>query len=407
MGSAVRTPPLQAVIQRMAGPEATLSRFFFPTRIVFGVGALRQLGDEIRRLAMRHPLMITDRGVVQCGLAERVTSAAARAGVSLTVFDGVSPNPTEENVAAGLARYREEHCDGIVAVGGGSPLDAAKAIRLRVTHTLPLEQYDDLLNGSEKIGSNVPPMVAIATTSGTGSEVSRSAVITLRATDRKTVIFSPHLIPSGAIADPELTVGMPAKLTAGTGMDAFTHNVEAYLSIGYHPMCDAIALQGTRLVVRHLPTAVRNGRDLTARTHMMMAAIMGAVAFQKGLGATHSLAHPLSSIAGLHHGTANAILLPHVLEFNRQTCEERLRDLAITMELGINNKSTSEAASAAMERVRKLLREVEIPDRLGAFGVTREMIPALAKKAMQDGCRLLNPRPCTESDMVALYERAL
>ncbi len=388
-------------------PKSAISIFHFPTRIVFGVGALEELGAEVQRLKMRRPLLVTDRGIVQSGMGGRVTEVAARAGILLMLFDGISPNPTEDNVFAGLERYRSEKCDGIVGLGGGSPLDAAKAIRLLATHGPPLEQYDDLLDGSEKIGTNVPPMVAIPTTSGTGSEVSRSAVITLKATDRKTVIFSPNLMPSMAIADPELTLGMPPKLTAGTGFDALTHNVEAYLSLGYHPLCDAVALHGTRLAVRHLAAAFHNGKDLEARTQMMMAAIMGAVAFQKGLGATHSLAHPLSSVAGLHHGTANAILLPHVLEFNRATSEDRLRDLAGAMDLDVARRSVSEAASAAIERIRKLLKELEIPERLSAFGVTQDMIPALAKKAMQDGCRLLNPRPCAEADMVALYEQSL
>ncbi len=387
--------------------SGAISIFAFPTRIVFGAGSLRELGDETKRLGMKRPLMVTDRGVVECGLVERVCAEAKRAGLSLSLFDSVSPNPVEQNVYDGLERYRDGKCDGLIALGGGSSLDTGKAIRLCVTHRLPLELYDDQLDGSDKIGPNLPPLVAVATTSGTGSEVGRSTVIILKATERKTVIFSPYLIPSVAVADPELTLAMPPKITAGTGLDALTHNVEAYLALGYHPMCDAIALQGARLVVRHLPTAVHDGNELAARTHMMMAAIMGAVAFQKGLGAVHSLAHPLSSIAGLHHGTTNGILLPHVLEYNRVTCEDRLRDLAVAMELDVAHRSTSEAASAAIERVRKLLKEVDIPDRLSALGVTREMIPALAKKAMEDACRLLNPRPCTESDMVALYERAL
>jgi 4-hydroxybutyrate dehydrogenase len=387
--------------------QSAISVFSFPNRIVFGAGALRELGNEAKRLGIKRPLLVTDKGVVQCGLAELVSAEATRAGLSLTLFDGVSPNPVEQNVSDGVERYREGKCDGIIALGGGSSLDTGKAVRLRVTHTLPLEQYDDQLNGGDKIGPNLPPMVAIATTAGTGSEVGRSTVIILKATDRKTVIFSPHLIPSVAIADPELTVGMPPKITAGTGLDALTHNIEAYLALGYHPMCDAIALQGTRLAVRHLATAVHNGKDLAARTHMMMAAIMGAVAFQKGLGAVHSLAHPLSSIANLHHGTTNGILLPAVLEFNRLTSEERLRDLAGAMDLDVAGRTTSQAASAAIERIRTLLREVDIPDRLSAFGITREMIPALAKKAMEDACRLLNPRPCAEADLVALYEQSL
>ncbi len=387
--------------------ETGISTFAFPTRILFGAGALRMLGDETKRLGMKRPLLVTDRGVVECGIAERVLAEGKRAGLTLTIFDGVNPNPVEKNVLDGWERYRDAKCDGVIGLGGGSPLDTAKTVRLCATHPLPLEQYDDQLNGGEKISGNLPPMIAIATTSGTGSEVGRSAVIILKATDRKTVIFSPNLIPSVALADPELTLGMPPKITAGTGLDALTHNVEAYLSKGYHPICDAIALQGTRLAVRHLVTAVRNGKDLSARTHMMMAAIMGAVAFQKGLGAVHSLAHPLSSIANIHHGTANGILLPAVLDFNRLTSEERLRDLALAMDLDVARLTISQAASAAIERVRKLLKEVDIPERLSAYGITREMIPALAKKAMEDACHQLNPRPCTESDMIDLYERAL
>src|SRR5271157_217145 len=382
-----------------------ISIFSFPTRIVFGAGALGELGTELARLGMKRPLLVTDRGVVQSGLAERVTAASAP--LRLALFDGVSPNPTEEYVVAGLDAYRREDCDGIVSLGGGSPLDAGKAIRLAATHPPPLEPYDDQLNGGDRIGPNLPPMVGIATTAGTGSEVGRSAVIILKSTDRKTVIFSPHLIPSVAIADPELTLGLPPQLTAGTGLDALTHNVEAYLAKGYHPMCDLIALGGTRLAAHNLVRAVRHGRDIQARTSMMMASIMGAVAFQKGLGAVHSLAHPLSSVAGLHHGTTNGILLPHVLEFNRVTSEDRLRDLALAMDLDVAHASTADAASAAIDEVRRLLLEVGIPDRLSALGITREMIPALSRKAMEDACHQLNPRPCTESDMAMLYERAL
>ena len=216
--------------------ENRISIFAFPTRIVFGPGALRELGGETGRLGMKRPLLVTDRGVVGSGLADRVSAEAKRAGLSVTLFDGVSPNPVEQNVFDGLEKYRAGKCDGIIALGGGSALDTGKAVRLRVTHGLPLEEYDDLVNGGEKIGPDLPPMVALPTTAGTGSEVGRSAVIILKATDRKTVIFSPYLIPSVAIADPELTLGMPPGLSAGTGLDALTHNVEAYLSLGYHPM---------------------------------------------------------------------------------------------------------------------------------------------------------------------------
>lgn len=381
-----------------------VSIFAFPTRTLFGAGALGRLCDEIERLGMRRPLIVTDAGVIRAGLIERVTGAAPR--VSFALFDAVSPNPTEDNVLGGIQQYRRERCDGVVAVGGGSPLDAAKVVRLGVTHPLPLEQYDDQLDGGNLISANLPPMIAVATTSGTGSEVGRSAVILLKSTDRKTVIFSPHLIPSVALDDPTLTLGMPPAITAGTGLDALTHNIEAYLAKGYHPMCDAIALGGTRLAVASLPKAVHDGADLAARTNMMMAAVMGAVAFQKGLGVTHSLAHPLSSIGGLHHGTTNGVLLPYVLEFNRPVTEDRLRDLALAMGLDVAHKSAAAAADAAIDRIRRLLGEVGVPDHLSALGIKREMIPAMSKKAMEDACHLLNPRVCAESDMVALYEQA-
>lgn len=382
-----------------------ISVFSFPTRTVFGPGALTRLTNEIAALKMKRPLLVTDRGVVAAGIVERITRAAK--SISFAVFDAVSPNPTEQNAVDGLDRYRQEGCDGVVAVGGGSPLDAAKVIRLIATHPLPLEQYDDKFDGGNRISANMPPMAAIPTTAGTGSEVGRSAVLLLKSTDRKTVIFSPYLIPSVALDDPELTLGMPPKITAGTGLDALTHNIEAYLAKGYQPMCDAIALAGTRLAAGNLATAVHKGSDINARTNMMMAAVMGAVAFQKGLGVTHSLAHPLSSIGGLHHGTTNGVLLPYVLEFNRAVSEDRLRHLALAMRLDVAKKPAREAADAAIARIRELLREVGVPDHLSALGIKREMIPAMSKKAMEDACHLLNPRPCAESDMVALYEQAL
>ena len=384
-----------------------ISRFSFPTRIVFGPGAVRELGNEARQLGIARPLLVTDRGVVACGLAGQILAEARAAGLAPVLFAGVDPNPEDHNVEDGLAAYREGNCDGVIGLGGGSPLDTAKAIRLVVTHPFPLEQYDDQLDGGARIGSGLPPMIAIATTAGTGSEVGRSTVIILRATDRKTVIFSPHLIPNVALADPELTQGMPPRITAGTGLDALTHNVEAYLALGYHPLCDAIALQGARLAMGNLARAVQNGKDLEARSNMVMAAMMGALAFQKGLGAVHSLAHPLSSIAHLHHGTTNGILLPHVLEFNRPVSEGRMRDLALAMELDGSQGAPTEAATSLIKRVRGLLAEVGIPATLGALGVTRDLIPSLARKAVEDACHQSNPRPCTEADMIALYERAL
>ena len=368
-----------------------LSTFSFPTTIVFGPGSVDRLPDEMKKRNVHRPLLVTDAGIQRTSVFESVHKLVPDA----VIFTGVDPNPIEQNVLDGAAAYKQASCDGIIALGGGSPLDAAKAIRLLATHEGPLAGYDDNLDGSSRISSNLPPYVAIATTSGTGSEVGRSAVITIKATNRKTVIFSPYLIPSVALADPELTLDLPPHITAGTGMDAFTHNVEAYLAKGYHPMCDAIALAGAKLVWDNLPRVIDHPHDLEARSNMMMAAIMGAVAFQKGLGAVHSLAHPLSTECGMHHGTTNAILLPAVLEYNQPAVPERIADLAVIL-----------GGGDTAGRVRELNRRVSIKPRLRDWGVSETILPALADKAVQDGCHQLNPRPCTREDLLALYYQA-
>ena len=359
---------------------------------MFGAGAAAGLPGELDKRGLSRPLLVTDAGLACTPLFARVAALAPGA----VVFSSVEPNPTERTVLEGVACYQQNGCNGIVGLGGGSPLDAAKAIRLKVTHELPLAGYDDLLDGGAHISANLPPYIAIATTSGTGSEVSRSTVITIAATNRKTVVFSPHLIPSLAIADPELTLDLPAHLTAGTGMDAFTHNVEAYISKGFHPICDAIALSGARMVWESLPRVMAEPRDIEARAQMMMASMMGAIAFQKGLGATHSLAHPLSSDCGMHHGTANAVMLPFVLDFNRVAVSARLADLEAQF-----------GGGDIANQVRDLNQRVGIAPRLSDYGVAEAALPALADKAIQDGCHQLNPRPCTREDLLALYCAAL
>ncbi len=368
-----------------------LSTFSFPTTILFGPGAVDRLPDELARRGVHRPLLVTDSGLVRTPAFARVAERAPGA----VVFSAVEPNPTERNVLEGTAAYREGGCDGVIGVGGGSPLDAAKAIRLKATHELPLADYDDLIDGGRLITADLPPYIAIPTTAGTGSEVGRSSVITIEKTNRKTVIFSPHLIPSLALADPELTVGMPPAVTAGTGLDALTHNVEAYLSKGFHPICDAVALGGTKLVWENLPRVMDNPADLEARGNMMIAAMMGAIAFQKGLGATHSLAHPLSSECGMHHGTANAVLLPFVLEYNRSAVAGRMNDLAAQC-----------GGGDLVDRVRYLNRRCGIAPRLRDYGIAEAALETLAAKAFQDGCHQLNPRPCTREALLALYREA-
>lgn len=293
-----------------------LSTFSFPNKIIFGCGAVNSIPEIVKDFSIKRVLIITDKGMVKSGLVNKVTDNLRKAGLEHALFDGISPNPTEDNVYAGIERYCSERCDFIIGLGGGSSLDAAKAIRLKATHDLPLAEYDAQKGGAEKISPDMPGMIAVPTTAGTGSEVGRGAVITIKSTGRKTLIFGPYLIPSVAVVDPELTIGLPKTLTAYTGMDALTHNLESYLSIQYHPICDAIAIKGVQIAGAYLRRAVENGKDIEARANMMMAAMMGAIAFQKDLGVAHSLAHPLSTIAGIHHGLANAIVLPHTMEFN-------------------------------------------------------------------------------------------
>lgn len=368
----------------------SLSNFSFPTPILFGVGAIDRLPAELERRNMRRPLVVTDRGLLNTPVMGRIRALVPEAAV----FSGVDPNPTEKNVLDGLDFYLAQNCDSIVGLGGGSPIDAAKAIRLKVTHALNLAEYDDNIGGDAKINSNLPPYIAVPTTAGTGSEVGRSTVITIAATNRKTVIFSPHLIPDLAIADPELTVDMPPKITAGTGMDAFTHNVEAYLAKNFHPICDAIALGGAKIVYQHLPIVMKQPKNIESRGQMMMAAMMGAIAFQKGLGAVHSLAHPLSSEFGMHHGTSNAVLLPAVLEYNRSAVPSRFADLEQTLGKDI-------AACT-----RELNHACGISSRLRDYGIPEQALPMLADKAIEDGCHQLNPRPCTREDLLMLYREA-
>ena len=297
-----------------------------------------------------------------------------------------------------MLQYKDFGADFLVAVGGGSPLDTAKLIALKTTHERPLVDYDDATGGDRFIGANVPPIIAIPTTAGTGSEVGRSGVVTLEANHRKTVIFSPHLLAKVAILDPELTVSMPARVTAATGFDALTHCLEAYCSLGDHPMADAIALGGLELCAQHLARAVEQGADLDARGGMMKAAMMGAVAFQKGLGACHSLAHPLSSEKGMHHGLANALCLPAVVDFNQSVVGAKLDRVRAILD---------PSAKTCADALRALRKHVGLPGGLGAEGVTKADIPKLADKAMEDACHRSNPRPCTKDDLARLYAASL
>ena len=392
-GEARRAVPVEGDLER-----SPLMEWSFPTRILFGEGALKELPDRVRGLGGSRVLLVVDPGVVAAGLAARVESVLGAGGLTFVTFDRVAPNPVEDSVHEGVERYREKRCDLVIGLGGGAPLDVAKAIRLKITHALPLEEYDDARDGGRHITADLVPFIAIPTTAGTGAEVSRSTVISLSATGRKTVIFGPPLIPNLALCDPTLTVGLPARTTATTGMDALTHCVEAYICTGDHPLCDALAIHGAKLVGQHLARAVEHGDDLEARGGMMKAAMLGAISFQKGLGACHALAHPLSNVAGLHHGLANALMLPHVLEFNAEAARERLAEIAAAL---------GQPGLRAADAVRLLSRRIGLPARLSEAGVTAEQIPQMVPQAVEDASHRTNPRPCTAADFEALYRAAL
>ncbi len=377
---------------------SALVTWAFPTTIVFGVGAVDSVADWTRRTGARRALIVCDGGVAQVGIAERVRALLDAGGIAAAVFDKVDPNPIEKNIVDGVAAYRAHDAGCVVAVGGGSPLDAGKLIALKVTHDRPLADYDDATDGGHLIGPNVPPIVTIPTTAGTGSEVGRSGVVTLAATGRKTVIFSPHLLARVAILDPELTRSMPARVTAATGFDALTHCLEAFCSLGDHPMADAIAIGGLELCAANLARAVERGDDLGARGAMMKAAMMGAVAFQKGLGACHSLAHPLSSEKGLHHGLANALCLPAVVEFNEHAVAGKLERVRSILD---------GTAKSCAEALRALRKRVGLPEGLRAEGVREEDVAKLSEKAFEDACHRSNPRPTGREDLAGLYRASL
>ncbi|MGE5048988.1 MAG: iron-containing alcohol dehydrogenase, partial [Deltaproteobacteria bacterium] len=301
----------------------------FPTRIVYGKGSIRELPNELKRAGASRPLLVTDKGILKAGLLRFVTPLLEQAGIKAQVFSEFEQNPTDADAIRGGEAYRAANADSVLGVGGGASLDMAKAIALLAHHQPPLAQYDDAKGGDARITANVPPIVQVPTTAGTGSEVGRSTVLVIGGT--KTVIFSPYLMAKAAILDPELTVGLPPFVTAATGMDALTHNLEAYVAKGEHPLADAIAIDGLRRIAGHLVRAVKDGNDLVAREQMLLGSAFGAIAFQKGLGACHSVAHALTPVAGTHHGLANSLMLPTVVNFNRAAAEERLATAAVAL----------------------------------------------------------------------------
>jgi alcohol dehydrogenase len=374
----------------------TRANWSYPTAIRFGAGRIAELPEACAAAGIRRPLLVTDRGLAPMAITARALDVLDAGGLGRALFAEVDPNPNEVNLAAGLEVYRAGGHDGVVAFGGGSGLDLAKMIAFMSGQSRPLWDFEDIGDWWTRADpAGIAPSVAVPTTAGTGSEVGRASVITNSATHVKKIIFHPKVLPSVVIMDPELTVGMPKAITAGTGMDAFAHCLEAYSSPFFHPMSQGIALEGLRLVNMWLPRAYADGTDIEARGQMMAAAAMGAVSFQKGLGAIHALSHPLGSLYGLHHGTTNAVVMPPVLRFNRPAVEERLA--AAAAYLGIPG-----GFDGFFNRVMELRSILGIPETLTAIGIGTDRNEEIVAMALEDPSAGGNPVTMTAENTRAL-----
>ena len=388
---------------KMGNPKPPISFQLLGVNVLLGAGTVKEVGASFRAAGGKKALIVTDSGVVKAGLLQPIQKSLEEAKIPHQIFDRVEPNPSDRTVLEGVQLFKKTGCNVILGVGGGSPLDASKAIQVMASHPGEIYEYFGAAAAS-KITQPKPYLIGIPTTSGTGSEVSRGAVITNTKTNTKSTIRTG---PSSlAILDPEMTLTLPPKLTAATGMDALSHHIEACVSNVYQPVCTALALEGIRLVGRSLKKAVEKGDDLDARTDMAVASMMGALAFQKGLGAVHSLAHQLSTEADVHHGMANSIMLPHVMRYNIPNVQEELVQIARTLGEKVDHLTSAQAAEQACVGVARLSSSIGLPSRLREVGVKENQIPAMAEKAMGDWCHPFNPRACTKDDMAALYRAA-
>lgn len=377
-----------------------LVQFNIPTIIRFGCGAINELPDYLNQRKLRRPLLVTDPVIAELPFFNAIASDLERRGIHTEVFSSIHKNPVKSDVYRGTAVWDDTGRDTVVGIGGGAALDVARAIVLRVNHREDLFKYDDLIGGDVYVTEEVPHFIAVPTTAGTGSEVGRSAIIADDETHQKRILFSPKLMAKVVFADPLLTMDLPPHITAATGMDALTHNMEAFLAKNPNPICDGIALEGMRLIVQSLEQAVAKPNE-TVRANMLVASMMGAIAFQKGLGAVHSLAHPLSSLLDTHHGLANAVNLPYGMAFNIAGNEDKFRRMARAMEL------TDETGEGVVNYLKALNERIGIPNCLSAIGVLPSHIDTLADMAIADFAHPNNPKPVSRDDFKRLYEQAL
>jgi alcohol dehydrogenase class IV len=375
-------------------------QYNFPTTIRFGSGSRHELADYLHKNNLKKPLVVTDPTVAQLGFFKKLIAELQQKNISTEVFSDIHKNPVKSDVYKGTDVYDATHRDCIIGIGGGAALDVARAILLRVNHREDLFKYDDLIGGDVFVTNDVPHFITIPTTAGTGSEVGRSAIIADDATHQKKILFAPKLLAKIIFADPELTFDLPPFVTAATGMDALTHNMEAYLAKMPHPLCEGIALEGISLIHQSLEQAV-NKPDLESRSKMMIASLMGAVAFQKGLGVVHSLAHPLSSLLDTHHGLANAVNIPYGMQFNVAGFEHKFKRIARTLEL------KEETGEAVVNYLFDLNTKIKIPHKLSEIGVKQEHIETLADLAIADFAHPNNPKPVSREDFKQLYLLAL
>jgi alcohol dehydrogenase class IV len=386
----------------MIDPKSLTRNWNYPTSVRFGVGRIAELPAVCAELGMRRPLLVTDPGLRALPMIDGALRALRGAGLGEALFSDLRPNPVGRNVDDGVASFKANRCDGVIAFGGGSALDVGKTVALMVGQKRPVWDFEDREDWYTRVDvAGMAQTIAVPTTAGTGSEVGRASVILDEATHVKKIIFHPKMLPAVVISDPELTVGLPPRITAATGMDALAHNLEAYCAPGFHPLADGIAVEAIRLVREWLPVAVKEGGNLVARAHMLAAASMGATAFQKGLGAIHSLSHPVGALYNTHHGETNGVVMPYVLVFNRPAIEDRLTRLA--RYLGLANPGFD----AFLDWVLQLRKEIGIPHTLAELEVKETDLDTLTPMAVDDPSTGGNPRPAGALEMREMFTSAI